>query len=216
MTNAPFARLTLAAAVLMSSLAGYAGAQDKARSDQVLPSTTYLYLSMPSVTRFKEAMAASSTGEMWRDPAFDAFKADVLKAYGMEGTGEPSEASAGVWLGVLLKALNRTNPVWEDPLAEVQDALGVSLDELLAIPTGEVTFAVSSTPSNSFGGVLVIDYGSHEEEVRTLLEKAIGKLTNIPNTEITNSDFNGTEITIVSDTSEAAKETPELRSFAGS
>ncbi|MBL8818764.1 MAG: hypothetical protein JNL58_22235 [Planctomyces sp.] len=216
MIKATFARLMLAAAVLTSSLTGYVGAQDKARSDQILPTTTYLYLSMPSVTRFKEAMSASSTGEMWRDPAFDAFKADVLQTYGMEVPGGPSEASMGTWIGVMMKALNRSNPdpKWDDPLAAIQETLGMSVDELLAIPTGEITMAVSSTPSNSFGGVVVIDFGQHESEVSSLLEKLLAVIKNQPNTEVVNSDYSGTEITTVTDSSTAAQRNPGISSFS--
>ena len=53
-------------------------------SDQILPKQTFLYVSFPSVTTLKNHFAESSIGQMWNDPALDAFKAEVDNAFSSE------------------------------------------------------------------------------------------------------------------------------------
>ena len=145
-------RVVLASAILVGGVCSVATAQTadtKVLSSEILPKDTYLYLSMPSVEGMKEAFAKSSAGQLLADPAFDEFKAEVQGAFASE---------------------------MEEGFAKVQEALGLTVEELLAIPTGEVTVAFSKAPPNKMGAVVFFDYGSHAEQVVALLEKATAAL----------------------------------------
>jgi hypothetical protein len=54
---------------------------------------------------------------------------------------------------------------------EMEGELGVTLNDLLALPQGEFTFAVVEKPARKMAGVLLIDCGDKEAIVDTLLEK---------------------------------------------
>lgn len=52
-----------------------------------------------------------------------------------------------------------------------EDELGVTLDDLLAIPQGEVTFALMEKPARKLSAVLMVDYGEGKETIDKLLKK---------------------------------------------
>jgi len=54
---------------------------------------------------------------------------------------------------------------------EIEKELGVKLDDLLSIPSGEISFAVVQPPGKSIGFVGWLDFGESGETVETLLEK---------------------------------------------
>ncbi|MFO0917903.1 MAG: DUF3352 domain-containing protein [Planctomycetaceae bacterium] len=54
---------------------------------------------------------------------------------------------------------------------KLQQQVGVSLEKLLTIPQGEITFAVLELPPRKLALVLMLDYGENESTVATLLEK---------------------------------------------
>ena len=54
---------------------------------------------------------------------------------------------------------------------KLQQQVGVSLENLLTIPQGEITFAVLELPPRKLALVLMLDYGENESTVATLLEK---------------------------------------------
>ena len=138
---ARFKKTLLTSAVLLGGLCGVASGQTadtKVLSNQILPKDTYFYISMPSVEGFKESFENSSAGRLFADPALEEFKAEVKNALGGE---------------------------LEESLSKVHDALGLNIDELLAIPTGEVTLAFSKAPPNKMGLIMFMDYGAHESEV---------------------------------------------------
>ncbi|MBC8114664.1 MAG: hypothetical protein H7062_09825 [Candidatus Saccharimonas sp.] len=54
---------------------------------------------------------------------------------------------------------------------KVQDELGVSIDELLELPDGEITFALMEKPARKLSVVLMVDYGDSKETVGKLLKK---------------------------------------------
>ncbi len=59
----------------------------------------------------------------------------------------------------------------EEGAANMKEEIGVTLDDLLAIPQGEITFAVVELPPRKLGLVLLVDYGDSKETVDTLLAK---------------------------------------------
>ncbi|MEJ7596220.1 MAG: hypothetical protein WKF77_32330, partial [Planctomycetaceae bacterium] len=186
---ADFKKTLLASAVMLGALCGVATAQTtdtKVLSNQILPKDTYFYLSMPSVEGFKESFEKSSGGRLFADPALEEFKTEVKNAFSTE---------------------------MQDNLSRVHDALGLTVDELMAIPTGEVTLAVSKASSNKMGLILFIDYGAHESEVQGLLTKASTALNNVDQLEAANIEHDGTELTMYTVTSDVAKQTPLAKEF---
>lgn len=60
-----------------------------------------------------------------------------------------------------------------DALSEVQDKLGLTLDQLLAIPQGEITFALFAREQAFPGAVLLVDVGDQAATMRKLLDKGL-------------------------------------------
>ena len=59
----------------------------------------------------------------------------------------------------------------EELSQKVQDELGVSIDDLLELPDGEITFALLEKPARKLSVVLMVDYGDNKETVEKLLKK---------------------------------------------
>ena len=178
----------LASAVMLGGLCGVAAAQTadtKVLSNQILPKDTYFYMSVPSVEEMKATFQESSAGRMWEDPALEEFKAEMNSAF----AGEVA-----------------------DSFSKIHDAIGLTVEELMAIPTGEATVAISKS-SNKLGVILFLDYGSHESEVRSLLEKAAGALNNVNDLESSDIEHDGTELTMYKITNEISKKTPLAKEF---
>ena len=57
---------------------------------------------------------------------------------------------------------------WSEKL---NDEIGVTIEELLAIPEGELTFALMERPARKLAPVLMLDYGDSGETVEKLLKK---------------------------------------------
>ena len=186
MIRARFTRILVASTLMLSGVCGIANAQTLVPGDQVLPKDTYMYFAVPSVDRMKQGFADSSTGKMWADPAFDDFKAEIKSAFSSE---------------------------LEEGLAQVQDVLGLTLDELLEIPQGEVSFALSATSGNKMGAVLIVDYGAHESEVSGLLQKAVAALSQVPDLESADTTINGTDVTLFKVTNPISRKTPLAKEF---
>jgi len=163
-------------------------AQDKVLSDQILPGETFLYMSMPSVQKMKTAFSSSPMGQMFSDPEMDGIKEEFQNAFGAQ--------------------LN-------EGFAQVQDAIGLSVEELLEIPTGEVAFAVcgAGARANKMGAVIILDYGEHESAIRQLLEQAKGALVNLPDLEPADAEYDGTELTMFDITAPVADQTPLAKEF---
>ncbi|MDG2128430.1 MAG: hypothetical protein P8K08_10600 [Fuerstiella sp.] len=138
-------------------------------SDQILPKQTFLYVSFPSVTTLKNHFAESSIGQMWNDPALDAFKAEVDNAFS-------SELNEG--------------------LVQVEEVLGLTLQEFLQIPSGEISMAVSAAEGNQMGAVIFVDFGDSEQQMQDLLAKAVNALSNIPKLSHEDELFDGTELSM--------------------
>ena len=136
-------------------------------SDQILPKQTFLYVSFPNVTTLKDHFAESSVGQLWNDPALDAFKAEVTTAFSSE---------------------------LDEGLVQVEEVLGLTLEEFLQIPSGEISMAVSAAPGNNLGAVIFVDFGDNEQQVQDLLAKAITALSHIPKLSHEDEVFDGTAL----------------------
>jgi len=181
--------MLLASAVMLGSLGGVVTAQTadtKVLSSQILPKDTFFYMSMPSVTRFAEEFSKSSAGRLWADPSLDEFKTQVQDAF----------ASA-----------------MEEDFTKVNEALGLTVDQLLAIPTGEVALAFSKAPPNKMGAILFFDYGSHESDVSILLDKAAAGLRGMRELESSTVEHDGTELVMFTVTAPIARKTPLAKEF---
>ena len=77
----------------------------------------------------------------------------------------------------------------------LRNRLGVTLEELAAVPTGEVTFAVVQTGPRQVAVVGLLDYGQSRDTVDALLEKAEDALDE---NGLTRSEepFEGTEVVV--------------------
>ncbi|MEX1098607.1 MAG: hypothetical protein WED34_21350 [Planctomycetales bacterium] len=76
---------------------------------------------------------------------------------------------------------------------EVDRNLGMPLEDLLAIPSGEVTFAVVRPAADKLAVLALLDFGGSRSEVDKLLEKAEAALKE-RQAERTTSEFEGTRI----------------------
>ncbi len=171
MIRAQFSRAIAASALMLSCLSVQAqtAVATKVTSDKILPQDTYLYLSVPDVAAMKEFMTESSLGQLWNDPSLAEFKEEVRAAIDDD---------------------------LQDKLLTFQDQIGLSLEEVLSIPTGEVSLAVSAGSGNTMGAVFFLDYGTHEAELQDLLDKAVDGLSQIPQLTQQQESFAGTAITM--------------------
>ncbi len=64
----------------------------------------------------------------------------------------------------------------DEASSDLKDNLGLSLDELLAIPNGEVAFAIVQPEGKNIGIVAFLDFGDGREKVDQLLDKAVEAL----------------------------------------
>lgn len=190
MLLARFQHSLLAAALMLSGLVASAHGQTSSGSritaSQILPKDTYLFLNITSAEDLKSQAVQSAIGQMIADPAMDNFRNGIVGAFG-------SQVAEGA--------------------ANVQAALGMTVEELLSIPSGELTIAFSKAPPNRMGLVLYMDYGDHEAQVKSLLEKALPALQNSPVLEAADVEHDGTTITMFKNTSESAQATPLAKEF---
>jgi len=190
MLLARFRNSLLAATLMLSALVASAQAQTSSGSritaSQILPRDTYLFLNITSVADLKSQAVQSAIGQMIADPAMDNFRNSIVGAVG----GQVAEGAANI-----------------------QAALGMSAEELLSIPTGEMTVAFSKAPPNRMGVVLYMDYGDHEAQLKSLLDKALPVLQNSPVLEAADVEHDGTTITMFKNTSESAQATPLAKEF---
>ena len=168
MLRAKISHLLACSAIMLTSLTAY-GQSTKVISDQILPQDTYLYLSFPNITQMKAHMESSSMGQLWEDPALDEFKAELHNAFDSD---------------------------LQEGLMQVQEAIGMSAEELMQIPNGEMTIAVCGGPSNTMGVVLFLDFGDRESQVGDLVERAAAAMGNVPQLVREDESFDGTDLTM--------------------
>ena len=122
---------SLSPLTVISSVAMPTQAQDVIFSDQVLPDDTYLHVTVRSVKDAKVQFAESPFGRMVNDPALGEFR------------GELENVLSG--------------PIGE-ALAAVEAELGLSTEEILNIPSGEVSVSIASARDH-VGLVVHVDVG---------------------------------------------------------
>lgn len=89
---------------------------------------------------------------------------------------------------------------------EIERNLGIPLENLLAIPSGEITFAVAQ-PADSIAIVALLDFGRSRADVDKLLEKAEADLKT-RNAERSSSEFEGTQVITWKIPAEGGEEAP--------
>ena len=136
-----------ALAVLMAAPAMLALAQQEARAQEVPPSEKLLPPAVYAYASIPDVVALRErAGKSSYGALFEDPALDPIK----EQLRAKFEAKAG----------------------KVEEKLGVTVKELLAIPSGEVAFAVFEVPGQSVGIVAIIEHGENTETVATLLKKA--------------------------------------------
>ncbi len=115
---------------------------------------------------------------------------DDLKArFGKTAMGEMSEDSAfEPFKAELTKAL-------ENVSSEIEQNLGVTLKDLLQIPSGELAVAVITPPGKKISGVLFLDFGDSEKTIEALVVKAEKGLEEQGATN-DDEEIDGTKVTV--------------------
>jgi hypothetical protein len=85
---------------------------------------------------------------------------------------------------------------FEKASQEAEGEIGMSLSDLLAIPSGEAAFALLQPPGEKLGMVLLLDVGEHQEQLDKLLAKADEEITTEGVLTKSTEEFEGTEITV--------------------
>jgi len=143
-------------------------AQEAVLSDQILPGDTYLHFTVKSVEDAKRQFVESPFGQLINDPAMDEFRAELERAF----AGRLQEG-----------------------FAKVEDQLGVPVEELLQIPSGEVSVSIAGA-GNHVGLVIRIDYGDSESQVMALMDLATEALSAVTELNQVVDEVDGTEITM--------------------
>lgn len=76
----------------------------------------------------------------------------------------------------------------------IEQELGVSLKDLLQVPSGEFAFAVLTPPGKKMSAVMFLDFGDNEKTVDSLMEKA-EKALEENGAESSDEEIDGTQIT---------------------
>jgi hypothetical protein len=119
-------------------------AADKVGFEHRIPSSTYVYFNVSNVDLLKEKFQQTTLAKMFKDSEFEPF----LSQFSFEKNEKLKEYS--------------------DTL---QENIGVSLAELLEIPSGEVGFAVFTPPRKDIAIAFIVDYGTHGDKVKSILTK---------------------------------------------
>ena len=153
---------------VLASAAVTAQAGNAVLSDQILPNSTYLHFTVKSVEDARRQFSESPYGQLINDPALADFRAELHRMF--------------------------DGPVGKT-LAEVEVLLGMSGDEILSIPTGEVSVSIAGA-GNHIGLVLHVDVGESGSQVESLLRLAEQALSQVPELAQSKEEFDGTEITL--------------------
>lgn len=167
MTPAQILQLMLTVPVLASA-AMPAQAQDAVLADQILPNDTYLHITVKSVEDTKRQFAKSPYGQLINDPSLADFREELHRAF--------------------------DGPIG-NVLSTVEAQLGMSVEDILNIPTGEVSASICGA-GNHVGLVLHVDIGESHSEVESLLELIEQTLSQVTEVALSKEDVDGTEITL--------------------
>lgn len=159
-----------AATVFLAGLPLFAQATltGKVVSDAILPQDTYLYLSVPNINEVKRVLKSSSFGQLLNDPAMTEFKEEVMNAFENE---------------------------MQEAMTQFQEASGMTVEEALALPSGEISMAVSAAGNSSVGLVLFFDIGDNEAKVEPLMDQLTAMLSQQQRLSSADTSYGGTAIT---------------------
>lgn len=183
-------RLRITGLVAILALAPFSAsaqvADTKVLSDQILPKDTYLYISVPSVQEMKANFQDSSLNDLWNDPAMQDFKDEVSRAFETE---------------------------LQEGMLQIQEAVGLTVEEMMQIPEGEVSLAMCAGPSNTMGFAFFLDYGDNEEALQEALRRATDALSSQERLVSADTSFDGTEITMFEVSYPGKAPTPLAKEF---
>lgn len=159
-----------AATVFLSGLPLFAQATltGKVVSDAILPQDTYMYVSMRNIDEIKRVMKSSSMGSLWNDPSLDEFKEEVMNAFENE---------------------------MQEAMAQFEDAAGMTIEEAIALPSGEISMAISAAGNSAVGLVFFFDIGDNVDRIQPLLEQAAAALNQQPRLLQADASYGGVSIT---------------------
>jgi hypothetical protein len=132
----------------------------------LLPSNTYLYVTVPNVGDLKARFGASHIGQLLHDPKLADFMGDLHKKFAQFGE-------------------------------EFEKNVGLKLNDVLAIPDGEVSLAVLlPTEAKKLAVAVILDFGKNSgSTVNALLEKAASGLEK-EGFKKTTRDVGGTQLVV--------------------
>jgi hypothetical protein len=90
---------------------------------------------------------------------------------------------------------DQINEKLSEGAGQVEQNLGVSLQDLLKVPSGEIAFAICDIPGESIGMVAILGYGGNAETVDKLVAKAEEGLDK-KGAKRSAEEFEGTEIVV--------------------
>jgi len=153
---------------VLASVAVRIQADDVVLSDQILPDDTFMHFTVKSVEDAKRQFEESPYGQLINDPALADFRAELENAL--------------------------SGPLGEG-MAVVEAKLGMSVEEILSIPSGEVSVSIAGS-GNHIGLVVHVDVGEATSQVESLLELAEEALSPISELARSTQDVDGTAITL--------------------
>ncbi|MCX7419847.1 MAG: hypothetical protein NT013_09960 [Planctomycetia bacterium] len=115
---------------------------------------------------------------------------DDLKArFGKSSLGEMTEDSAfEPFKAELTKAFEHVS-------GEIEQNLGVTLKDLLQVPSGELAFAVITPPGKKISGIMFLDFGDSEKTIDALMEKGEKALAE-QGASSEDEEIDGTKVTV--------------------
>lgn len=128
---------------------------------------------------------------------------EVLVFFSVPSVPDLKERLNGSLLGEMLKDpemqpfLEGVQAKLEEASAQMKDESGLSLEELLEIPQGEITFAVVELPPRKLALVMLLDYGDNHATIESLLDKMDEGLKE-QGGEAESEDENGVSVTTYS------------------
>jgi hypothetical protein len=90
---------------------------------------------------------------------------------------------------------------------KIKEELGLTIEDLLSVPQGQVAFAIIPTDGGEIAGVLYVDYGDSEETITKLLDKAATALKE-NGSEITTEKVGEVEVTLITLPEEKTADSP--------
>ncbi len=103
--------------------------------------------------------------------------------------------------------LNDVKAKIEEGSSKLKEELGLTLEDLLSVPQGQVAIAVFPTESGEISGILMADYGDSEETIKTLIGKMEAALKE-EGAEITAEKMDDVSVTIVTLPEEKVADSP--------